>query len=407
MKRFAVTGLLLCGVLLRASFGSAQSLSGMWDATVVVPSLHNLPIPFRFQILQQGSTVKGSFFNGDDKVTSTTGELTNGKLVLTYPEYGTRLEATFKNGRLEGQYIRPTNVPYAFQATRFAPPPVSRTGVPQIAGLWTVPLKSAKGEAAWRLIVRQSGPEVAAVILRVDGDTGTLTGSYHDGTFVLSHFSGARPELLELTPKDGRLAVVENRTGEPLVAVRSEKARAEGLPEPADPSRFTSVVDPGAPLRFSFPDLQGKIVTNADRQFRGKVVIVSIGGSWCPNCHDEAPFLVDLYRKYHAKGLEIVLLSFEEGDQFKNPTRLRDFITHYGIEYTVLLAGQPAQLSEKLPQAVNLNSFPTTFFLGRDGTVRGVHAGFAGRATGRFHTELTKDVTARVERLLAEKSDVR
>jgi len=33
----------LCGVLLCASFGSAQSLSGMWDATVVVPSLHNLP----------------------------------------------------------------------------------------------------------------------------------------------------------------------------------------------------------------------------------------------------------------------------------------------------------------------------------------------------------------------------
>jgi hypothetical protein len=63
------------------------------------------------------------------------------------------------------------------------------------------------------LIVRQSGAEVSAAILRVDGDTGALTGSFRDGKFVLSHFSGARPSLLELTPAaDGTLAVVQGRT---------------------------------------------------------------------------------------------------------------------------------------------------------------------------------------------------
>jgi peroxiredoxin len=406
MNRFVCSALALCGVLFSTSYASAQSLSGMWDATVVVAGRNNLTIPFRFQIAQQGSAANGSFFNGDDKVTSSSGEFTGGRLTLRYPEYGTRIEATFKDGRLEGQYIRPTNAPYAFQARRFSAPPVSRKGVPPIAGLWTIPVKSSKGEPAWRLIVRQSGPEVAAVILRVDGDTGTLTGVYRDGTFVLSHFSGARPSLLELTPKGGQLEVVVNRR-EPLVAVRAAEARAKGLPQPADPSRFTSVTDPGAPLRFSFPDLRGKLVASTDQQFQGKVVIVNIGGSWCPNCHDEVPFLVDLYRRFHARGLEIVLLSFEEGDQLKNPTRLRDFIARYGVEYTVLVAGEPSQLAEKLPQAVNLNSFPTTFFVGRDGTVRGVHAGFAGRATGTFHTELKKEVTARVERLLREKSAVR
>ena len=407
VNRFARIALVAWGVLLCSSVASAQSLSGLWDATVVVPSLNGLSIPFRFQIVQQGTNAKGSFFNGDDKVTSTSGEFTNGRLVLAYPEYGTRIEATLKDGQLEGQYIRPTNVPYPFHAKRFSQPAVGPVGaVPSIAGYWTVALTSEKGEAAWRLMVRQSGTEVAAVILRVDGDTGTLTGAYRNGTFVLSHFSGARPSLLELTAKDGRLEVVENR-GERLVAVRSAEARAKGLPEPADPSRFTSVVDPSAPLRFSFPDLNGKVVANTDRQFRGKVVIVNIGGSWCPNCHDEVPFLVDLYRKYHAKGLEIVLLSFEEGDQLKHPTRLRDFISHYGVEYTVLLAGPPDELAARVPQAVNLNSFPTTFFVGRDGTVRGVHAGFAGKATGPFHTELKREVTDRVEHLLAEKSDIR
>ena len=106
--------------------------------------------------------------------------------------------------------------------------------------------------------------------------------------------------------------------------------------------------------------------------------LVSISGSWCPNCHDEAPFLGELTRNTSAQGLEIVSLSFEEAEQLKNPVRLRAFIKSYGIDYTVLVPGEPKELADKLPQGVNLNSFPTTFFLGRDGRVRSVHAGFPG-----------------------------
>src|SRR5919108_390554 len=82
--------------------------------------------------------------------------------------------------------------------------------VASIAGLWNVQVKSAKGESAWQLIVRQAGAEISAAILRVDGDTGTLTGTYANGVFVLSHFSGARPLRLDVTPQaDGTLTVVQ------------------------------------------------------------------------------------------------------------------------------------------------------------------------------------------------------
>ena len=117
----------------------------------------------------------------------------------------------------------------------------------------------------------------------------------------------------------------------------------------------------------------------------------------CPWCLGS-----ELYRRYHAKGLEIVALSFEEGDQLGNPTRLRAFIKKYGIEYTVLVPGEPADLNAKLPQAANLNAWPTTFYIGRDGRVRSVHAGFAAAASGEFHTELRREVTSLVQRLLAE-----
>jgi hypothetical protein len=59
-------------------------------------------------------------------------------------------------------------------------------------------------------------------------------------------------------------------------------------------------------------------------------------------------------------------------------------------------------VAEKLPQTVNLTTWPATFFLGRDGRVRATHAGFASRATGELHTQLKEDIAGLVERLLAE-----
>jgi thiol-disulfide isomerase/thioredoxin len=382
---------------------AAQPVNGLWDATVVVNN-GALEIPFRFELSGSGSNVKGSFFNGDDKTTSTSGSLENGRLTLNFDELGTKLEATLKDGRLEGQYSRGTRgAPYPFAAKRFTPATTGETNTPSIAGLWNVQVgKSSKGEAAWQLIVRQAGAEVSAVILRIDGDTGTLTGTFRDGKFALSHFSGARPLRLELTPApDGTLAVVQN-TDKPLTALRAEQADAKGLPKPSDPTRFTSIKDPTEPFHFSFPDLDGKIVSNTDPRFAGKVLIVAIGGSWCPNCHDETPFLVELYKKYRKQGLEIVELSFEEEAQIKNPVRVKAFNKRYGVEYTVLIPGEPKELNDKVPQGVNLNSFPTTFFIGRDGRVRSAHAGFAGKASGKFHTEAKEETTAQVERLLAE-----
>ena len=382
-----------------AGGGMAQSLAGLWDATVVV---NGIEIPFRMEVSGTGQSLQGSFFNGDEKVTSTTGHFADGRLLLSFDHYATRLEANWRDGILEGRYDRGPRGSYPFRAKRIAPPVLPAGEVPSIAGLWEVEVRSPKGESAWRLIVRQTGPEVPAAILRVDGDTGLLTGTWRDGRFVLSHFSGARPSLLEITPaRDGSLELRQNGKDK-LLAVRSPEARAKGLPEPTNPSRHTSVRDPGEPFRFSLPDLQGKIVSNTDARFRNKVVLVVITGSWCPNCHDEAPFLEQLYRKYRDQGLEIVALSFEEADQLQDPTRLRAFIRQYGIEYTVLVGGEPDQLHDKLPQAVNLNSWPTTFFLGRDGRVRSVHAGFAGAASGEFHKTQKEEITASVERLLLE-----
>jgi hypothetical protein len=68
----------------------------------------------------------------------------------------------------------------------------------------------------------------------------------------------------------------------------------------------------------------------------------------------------------------------------------------------MLLAGLPEELAAKVPQIENLNSFPTTIFLGRDGTVREVHAGFPSKASGRFYTETIESIERLVQALLTD-----
>src|SRR6266487_6979174 len=104
MKRLGSAVAMSCAIvsalLVSASAAFGQNLSGMWDATVVV---NDLTIPFHFQIEQKGASVKGSFFNGDEKVTSQSGLFKDSELVLSYPTYAATLTATFKDGRLDGQ----------------------------------------------------------------------------------------------------------------------------------------------------------------------------------------------------------------------------------------------------------------------------------------------------------------
>jgi thiol-disulfide isomerase/thioredoxin len=385
----------------------APKISGLWDATVVV---NGAEIPFRFEIQQNGSGVRGFFFEGDRRVGSTSGSFEDGNLKLGYDFLNTTLEAKLVGGRLEGTYRnnRPKAVPMPFRAHRFMPePPAAQQNVPLVAGSWDMhrtAKDSSKLNVSWRLYLRQSGAEVSGAILMTGGDTGLLTGRWKNGTLVMSHFAGERPLLFEAQVNpDGTLNITLDRKFT-YRAARTSEARAKGIPEPPDPSRFTSVKDPTERFHFSGPDLAGRMVSDADSRFHNKVIILTIGGSWCPNCHDEAPFLVDLYKEFHSRGLEVVALNFELEPKLADARpRVEAFIRRYKIPYPILVPGTPDQVAAKLPQLVNFGVYPTTLFIGRDGRVRSVHAGFASAATGEAHARLERQETALVERLLAEK----
>ena len=128
---------------------------------------------------------------------------------------------------------------------------------------------------------------------------------------------------------------------------------------------------------------------------------MTITGSWCPNCYDEAPVLQEFYERYRDRGLEVVALSFEyTGDAARDAKQVGIFAKRLGVTYPVLYAGAVEEAEKKLSQLVNFGAYPTTIYIGRDGLVKHIHAGFEGKATGERFARLKTEMETMIEDLL-------
>jgi thiol-disulfide isomerase/thioredoxin len=255
-----------------------------------------------------------------------------------------------------------------------------------------------------RVFELRNGPAgLEGTIISNTGDYGHFAGSAAADSFVIGRFDGSFVYLLTGKLAGDTLRGIFHaglRSQTPWKAVRST-----GKPHLKSPLEVTGA-DTTAPFRFDFQDVDGQRVTNDDPRFRGKVVLVDIFGSWCPTCHYAAPELVRFYQRYRARGLEVVGLAYEvTGDTAIDRRQLRRYRDKFDITFPLLLAGinDTEAAAATLPQLRGFTSFPTTLFLGRDGRIRRVHAGFYGPATGAQHGRLLREYEREIERLLEER----
>ncbi len=399
---------LLAGLgILACSTNNADPLTGEWRASVLNKAGEE--IAFKLDLKRNGEQVTGDLVNGDQRVTSTSGSFDGKTLKLQYDFYDGELTATLANGELRGDFkrqLRKEILRRELRASRGAAndeaSSKTATGA-DVSGDWLLRVGEADNLRTWRASFRQQGTTVVGTIIPLSGDWGTMAGTFTNGQLILSRFDGINAYLLKVRmTDDGKLEGLINSERK-VIAERADKAAAKQIPPPPDAATYTKMKNPAEPLRFTFPDLAGKPVSSTDERFRNKVIIVTIGGTWCPNCHEEAPVLNDLYNRYRDRGLEIVGLMFEyTGDDKRDREQMSIFARRHKIQYPLLLAGttDEGDIEKKLPQLENLGLYPTTLFIGRDGQVKKIHAGFEGTAAGERHTQLKAELDAQVKELL-------
>ena len=386
-----------------------ESAYGTWRAVLLVPGGD---LPFGLEIGREGDRDVAWLVNGPERAKVAEVRIEGDRIAMGMPGYPHRLEARLVEGRLEGEviFLRPKGETKVArlraergQSWRFFPEPAKDAA--DFAGRWALTFRDPETGASTTGIAEltQQGHQVTGTVLRESGDDRYIAGEARGNSVFLSRFDGGSAYLYVGRLNDRGEIEGEFRTG--TGSFREFRGRRDAEARLADVTTLTQVKADAGPLAFTFPDLDGRPVSLGDERFRRKVVILTIGGTWCPNCHDEAAFLRDFLPSRSARGLEVVQLMFEYTEDFASASAsVRDFIDKFAIGYPVLIAGTygPGAVQQAIPQLEKMYAYPTMLVLDRKGRIRYTHTGFSGPATGAHYEEFVREFSGMIDGLLAE-----
>lgn len=136
----------------------------------------------------------------------------------------------------------------------------------------------------------------------------------------------------------------------------------------------------GKPVPIQFTAIDGRKIDLTKMQ--GKVVLVDFWATWCGPCIKELPSLKAAYDKLSSKGFEIVGISFDQ-----DIDTLKRFVAKEKMTWPQYADGEG--WDNKIGKEYGITSIPTMWLIDKKGNLRDTNA--------------REDLTAKVEKLLAEK----
>lgn len=387
-----------------------QLKPGTWRGLL---QLGQQELPFLLEIsAKPDGQLQGYLVNGQEKLLLDSIRVSGDSVVIPLHIFDADLRARIneQEDALQGEWIRynlkkPFRVGFTAkwgEKNRFekTPRPADFT----YTGKWDVVFEDAEGKKETAVgVFRQQDNQVQGTFLLATGDYRYLDGQVSGRQLQLSTFDGANAYLFTAQPReDGQLQgrFFDGPSGRSTWTARRNAQAA--LPA----TDTLTYLKPGYDrLAFTFPNLEGKPVSLTDAKYRGKVVVVQLMGSWCPNCMDETAYLAPFHRQNRGRGVEVIGLAYEQSPEFeKAKKRLERLKTRFGIDYELLVAGvrDKEEAAKTLPMLNHVMAFPTTILVDKKGHVRRIHTGFSGPGTGKYYEEFVEDFEKTIAKLLQE-----
>lgn len=382
--------------------------AGQWRGILTLNDTTELP--FSFEIQQTTSGMQLTVINAAERIVTEGFRFTEDSVWWTMPVFNTKFRCRKDSDTtFSGEFHNTAaGKPYVMKFRAVYGEPRVRRGdicdaIYKFEGKWECTFSpSEKGESK-------------AIGLFNDGPNGTYTGTFAtefgDYRFLEGAYTGCNTMTLSIF--DGQFAMLfvahlnkDTISGEYWSGKyyhENWKAKRNDKFELRNPDELAWAKD-STDVDFTFNDLTGKPVSLSD--YRGKVVIVQIMGTWCPNCLDETAWMQDVYSKYHSQGLEIIGLAYErKGDTATQNAAIRRIRDRYGVTYTLLNTGKSGKdsASASLPFINGIFAFPTSIYIDKNGNVRRIHSGYNGPATGVYYQRDSEDALRFIQQLLAEK----
>ncbi|NCP20936.1 MAG: hypothetical protein CO023_02295 [Flavobacteriales bacterium CG_4_9_14_0_2_um_filter_35_242] len=387
---------------------TSELKQGVWRGII---DIQGNDLPFNFEILKTGEAYSATLINGTERISLDEVSVQGDSVLIKMHIFDIDIRAKINGDNLSGLYIKnyADNYRLPFKAT-FGK--VGRFDHPQsngkFDGRWETTFVNEEGrEIPAEGIFKTEGALLTGTFLTKTGDYRYLEGYTDENAMHLFTFDGTHAFVFTADLQtDGTLKGVYysgRSSKEPFTAKNNPNFE---LPNALELTYLKEGFDK---VSFSFPGLDGKPVTLDDEKYKGKVVLLQIFGTWCPNCMDETRFYKDWYDKNKAQGVEIIGLAYENPKNGKfdfdyAKSRVEKMKEKYQVGYDYVLAGisESSDASRSLPMLNKVISFPTTIFIDRKGIVRRIHTGFSGPATGKYYEDFVEDFNGFMKTLIAE-----
>jgi thiol-disulfide isomerase/thioredoxin len=370
-------------------------------------------LPFLFEIKYlTDSTFTMTIMNGEERILVPAEDIKVGRnretgkdtILINFPVFGSYIRGMYKERVMEGEWIVPAKnltVPFLArygQQHRFTT--LAKKPMADLTGKWacTFDLASEKPYNAVGELT-QNGNILRGTFRTETGDYRYLDGEVQAEKFYLSCFDGAHAFVFEGKIKqDGRLdGIFRSGKGTPEIwqATRNENAELK------DAKSLTTLKSNNSTVSFSFPNADGKMIGLND--YKGKVKILQIMGTWCPNCRDETNFLSNYVNTSKNDNLAVVALAFERNADIA-ARQIGIYKEKMRVPYDIVIAGTTTQkedAAKALPWLSQVIAYPTLVILDKNDKVRRIHTGFDGPATSKY-AAFEKEFKEFVEMLLKE-----
>ncbi len=386
--------------------------SGKWRGSLIRKD--EISIPFIFDIETNPSGMVMNIINAEDTIRVNNFSLIGDSVLITLPFFDAEFMVKVSATKMQGRWTRHlpmgnTSIPFeaSINQTRFDE---SHKTALNLNNTWDVKFfDTAFKDSSDAIGKFQSSPtKITGTFLTSTGDYRFLEGVFDGEKIRLSTFDGSHAYLViaDFNPQN-KVPRISN--GVFYSGLNNKEFwNASFNPKAAlpDAEKLTFLKQGFETVQFEFPDLDNKPISLEDARFKGKVVLLQIMGSWCPNCLDESKLMTSIYQQYQSSGLEIIGLCFEKSEDINIVKKnIDNFKNQLNITYPLVIAGntQKGSVNKALPMLANFVAFPTLIIIDKKGIVRNIHTGYSGPATGIYFTEFKDHFIANLEKYLNEK----
>lgn len=328
-----------------------------------------------------------------------------------FKAYDSEIRAIVEGKMMSGEWIvnnrKNYSIPFkaengkAFRFTNLKKEPVM-----DLTGKWEVHFLD--GDDPYDAIgeFKQNGNKLSGTFMTETGDFRYLDGTVQGDKMYLSCFDGSHAFVFEAKIKEDKTLVGSFRSGKHYKTVWEAKRNPDYKLK--DPLELTYLKEGFDKVDFNLKDDKGKMISLSDEEFKNKIKIVQIMGTWCPNCRDETIYLTDYLQKNKNPDLKIISLAFEKHkDEQKAYKAINRYKEKMKIPYPILWAGPSSkkEAAKTLPMLNEIISYPTMIFIDRNDKVRKIHTGFNGPATSEYES-FDKTFKKFVDKLLSETEEL-